>query len=519
MTLKTFFEKFDTFADAPDAVSKMRQLVLDLAVTGRLLPQRVEWEQRPLKSLAMKIGSGSTPAGGRESYFSEGIPLIRSMNVHFRGFVDTGLVFLSDQQAKLLSNVIVQPDDVLLNITGASIGRVTTAPSEMAGARVNQHVTIIRPSKELLPSFLSLFLASPSVQRMIDDVQVGATRQALTKGMIEQFEIPLPPLAEQKRIVAKVDELMALCDRLEAQQQERQTRHAALARASLARFAEAPTPANLHFLFHKSYTIPPADLRKSILTLAVQGKLVKQDPNDEPASNLITRAQEERRQLVEAGIVKRVKPLEEKGGADEFLELPANWAFCCLDDIALKITDGEHATPAREDEGHYLLSARNVRDGFIDVADVDYVGTEEFERIRKRCDPDAGDILLSCSGSVGRVAVVDADNKYAMVRSAALIKHSQANVDSHYLSLALRSPRLQRQIERSSKQSAQANLFIEPIRRLVAPIPPLAEQRRIVAKVDQLMAFVDELETQLAASRATAKNLLEALVVELTATP
>ena len=101
--------------------------------------------------------------------------------------------------------------------------------------------------------------------------------------------IVLPPLAEQKRIVAKVDELMALCDRLEAQQQERETRHAALARASLARFADAPTPANLHFLFHPSYTIPPADLRKSILTLAVQGKLVPQDPNDEPAEELVAR--------------------------------------------------------------------------------------------------------------------------------------------------------------------------------------------------------------------------------------
>ena len=101
--------------------------------------------------------------------------------------------------------------------------------------------------------------------------------------------LPLPPLAEQKRIVAKVDELMALCDRLEAQQQERETRHAALARASLARFADAPIPANLTFLFHPSYTIPPADLRKSILTLAVQGKLVPQDPADEPAAALLER--------------------------------------------------------------------------------------------------------------------------------------------------------------------------------------------------------------------------------------
>jgi type I restriction enzyme S subunit len=179
------------------------------------------------------------------------------MNVHFHGFDRTGLVFLSDEQANELSNVVVQPNDVLLNITGASIGRVTTAPSEMAGARVNQHVAIIRPTSELSPAFLATFLASASVQQMIDDIQVGATREALTKGMIEQFQIPLPSLSEQKRIVAKVDELMALCDRLEAQQQERETRRAALARASLARFADAPTPANLNFIFHKSYRHRP----------------------------------------------------------------------------------------------------------------------------------------------------------------------------------------------------------------------------------------------------------------------
>ena len=227
MKLETFFEKFDLIAGTPNAVAKMRELVLDLAATARLVKPTGEWPKQPLKHLATKIGSGATPAGGRESYFTEGIPLIRSMNVYFRGFDKSGLAFLSNEQANQLSNVIVQPNDVLLNITGASIGRVTVAPSEMAGARVNQHVTIIRPTAALLSRFLAIFLASPLVQKMIDEIQVGATRQALTKGMIEKFEIPVPPLAEQKRIVAKVDELMALCDQLEAQQQERQARHVA----------------------------------------------------------------------------------------------------------------------------------------------------------------------------------------------------------------------------------------------------------------------------------------------------
>jgi type I restriction enzyme S subunit len=127
-------------------------------------------------------------------------------------------LFLNDEQAEKLKNVAVKADDVLLNITGASIGRVATAPRDMEGARVNQHVCIIRPTSEITPKFLELVLASPVVQNLIDAIQVGATREALTKAMIEQFEIPVPSLAEQHRIVAKVDQLMALVDELERQQ-------------------------------------------------------------------------------------------------------------------------------------------------------------------------------------------------------------------------------------------------------------------------------------------------------------
>ena len=194
MNVRTLLDNFDLIADAPGGVPKLRDLILHFAFTGQLLSKTTTWQTKPLKSVATKIGSGSTPDGGRTSYVAEGIPLIRSMNVHFRGFVDDGLVYLTDEQADGLANVIVQPDDVLLNITGASIGRVTTAPRHMSGARVNQHVTIIRPTPELDPFYLAKFLASPAVQYMINDIQVGATRQALTKAKIEQFEIPLPPL-------------------------------------------------------------------------------------------------------------------------------------------------------------------------------------------------------------------------------------------------------------------------------------------------------------------------------------
>src|SRR5262249_42721454 len=151
-----------------------------------------------------KIGSGATPTGGKTSYKTSGIPLIRSMNVHFSGFTPEGLAYIDKEQANKLENVTVRPGDVLLNITGASIVRVTIAPSNMDGARVNQHVAIIRLIKGIESKFVSGFLSSPAMQRTVAEENYGVTRQALTKSMIEEFDVPIPPLSEQRRIVAKI---------------------------------------------------------------------------------------------------------------------------------------------------------------------------------------------------------------------------------------------------------------------------------------------------------------------------
>jgi len=130
------------------------------------------------------------------------------MNVRFEGFAKEGLAFLNQRQADALKEVTVRSGDVLLNITGASIGRVTQAPAHMDGARVNQHVCIIRPFPEIDGAYLSHYLASPSVQRMIWKEQYGVTRQALTKSQILDFQIPLPPPDEQRRIVGRLDALL-----------------------------------------------------------------------------------------------------------------------------------------------------------------------------------------------------------------------------------------------------------------------------------------------------------------------
>ena len=157
-----------------------------------------------LGDYTFKIGSGATPRGGEKVYLTSGIPLIRSQNVYNNRFEMQGLAYIDAEQARQLANVTVQANDVLLNITGDSVARVCMAPEAILPARVNQHVAIIRTDPSRLEAkFLQYYLVSPEMQAlMLSHAGIGATRNALTKGMIERFSIPLPPLAEQRAIAA-----------------------------------------------------------------------------------------------------------------------------------------------------------------------------------------------------------------------------------------------------------------------------------------------------------------------------
>jgi type I restriction enzyme S subunit len=156
-----------------------------------------------------KIGSGQTPSGGYRAYSTSGIPLIRSQNVLMGSFTTDGLAYISTQIDKEMSGTRVVKDDVLLNITGASIGRVCVVPEDICPANVNQHVCIIRCGDELYPDYVAAVLSSPSFQSMIWQDQAGATRQALTKDMIENFQIPWKPFEEQRQIAARLKAQLA----------------------------------------------------------------------------------------------------------------------------------------------------------------------------------------------------------------------------------------------------------------------------------------------------------------------
>lgn len=160
-----------------------------------------------MKDVCLKIGSGATPRGGKKSYIDSGISLIRSQNVLDFAFIYDGLAHINEQQAEKLNNVIVESGDVLLNITGDSVARVCMVEDEVLPARVNQHVAIVRANKELVLGSYLLYFLQLSKPYLLQLAAGGATRNALTKGMIEDLEIEIPYIQEQKRIVSLIDEI------------------------------------------------------------------------------------------------------------------------------------------------------------------------------------------------------------------------------------------------------------------------------------------------------------------------
>lgn len=163
-----------------------------------------------------------------------------------------------------------------------------------------------------------------------------------------------------------------------------------------------------------------------------------------------------------------------------------NYSVITLKEASIKITDGEHVTPKRTTAGIKLLSARNVKNGYIDFkAGVDYIPLEEYQRIVKRCNPEYGDLLISCSGTIGRVTTVNITEPFTLVRSAALVKPDKEKIEVKYLEHYLRSAYLQAVMLKSVNQSSQANLFLGQINKIPILLPPLVEQKKFVEIVEQ----------------------------------
>ena len=538
MKLERFFEKFELFAEAPDAVARMREVVLELAVRGKLVHQvpadesahlllerikktkeRLIAERRIKRQAILPVyeeeppffipeswkwtrlgeigdwGSGSTPPRGNPELYDGGITWLKSGELNDNQSLADSEETVSELALKTCSFRRNAPGDILLAMYGATIGKVAI----LAGPAVtNQAVCGCTAFDGVLNRYLFIFLLSQ--RSSFHSASEGGAQPNISKVKIVGFPFPLPPFAEQKRIVAKVDELMALCDQLEAQQQQRQARHAALVQASLARFTQDPTPANLQLLFHPSYTVSPADLRKTILTLAVQGKLVPQDPKDEPAPTSFP------------GLKPVISESDEK--------VPQPWMVCRYRELTSLVTSGSRGWKEfYSEKGAVFIRTQNIKTDTLILDDVAFVDLpKSVEGLRTQVEKD--DILITITGAnVTKAARVEEQIAEAYVSQHIALTRPRWSSMSKWLHLCFISDGAARGQLAELAYGDKPGLNLNNIRELIFPVPPLAEQRRIVAKVEELLALVDELETQLVASRTVAQNLLAALVRELTTTP
>ncbi|GAA4421886.1 restriction endonuclease subunit S [Acidovorax lacteus] len=442
-----------------------------------------------LGEVTTKVGSGSTPRGGEAAYKSTGTPLIRSMNVHFGGFREDGLAYIDDDQAAALRNVEVRARDVLLNITGASIGRVTIAPPHMDGARVNQHVCIIRPDDRLEPSFLRWFLASPHQQRLINSMESGATRQALTKEKILAFEVPLPSLEEQREIVAELEKQFSRLDEAVANLQR--------VKANLKRY------------------------KASVLKAAVEGRLVETEATlarregrtYETGEQLLQRILEERRRSWK-GRGNYANPIPVADIVDS--PLPEGWSSSTLESVTDSnrvICYGILMPKDNVDDGVLFVKVRDMRG---DSVDLNALHKTSYEIAAKyaRASLKTGDILLSIRGTYGRVAVVPPllDGGNITQDTARIAVSHECNPE--FVAVFLRSEDAQRYFKRVARGVAVKGVNIGDVRPMPIPIPPLAEQNRIVAEVDRHLSIIREVEAEVDTNLQRAQALRQSTLAK-----
>jgi type I restriction enzyme S subunit len=517
---------FNRISDAPDAIPRLRLFILDLAIRGKLVEQDSDdaiasaepvyigrerredvtspykipssWQFRDLRSISDQITDGehATPPRIQEQQ----IPLVTAKNVRdgFMDFSKTDWVSF-ETATRAWRRCRPTAGDILLVCVGATTGRlcVLREPKDMVLVR---SVALIRPSLISNVDYLALALRSPMVQSQIwKKVKVSA-QPCLYINRMNSLSIPVPPVSEQRRIVAKVEELMGLCDQLEAAQRERKNRQDRLTHASHHHLNNGADTGGFRqhahfFIGHiPQLTARPGQidqLRQTILNLAVRGQLVPQDPNNEPASEFL----------------KRTKA--KKSDTQPF-PIPGSWAWVTVDQIGQcrlgKMLDKtkNKGTPRR-----YLRNV-NVRWFGFDLSDVFEMRFEddELEEFVLR----SGDVLICEGGEPGRAAVWDEREKNIYFQKAIHRVRFQGGVDSHFFVSAIRE---------SADSGRLAGYFTgvgikhftgKGLSSFTFPLAPITEQHRIVAKVDELMALCDRLEGQLTTARAETSHLLESVL-------
>ena len=422
------------------------------------LPQSWEWVR--LGDIG-DWGAGSTPNRTRTDYYFKGtIPWLKTGDLN-DGFITEIPEKITELALKQTSVKIKPIGSLLIAMYGATIGKlgILTLP-----ATTNQACCTCVAFPEIETKFLFYYLlAERENLRKRGD---GGAQPNISREKIIAYLLPLPPLAEQKRIVEKLEEILPLVDEYGK---------------------------NEEILSEMNQKLPK-QIRQSILQYAVQGKLVEQNPQDEPASELLKRIKAQKEQLIKDGKIKKEKPFPPITQDEIPYKLPQGWEWVRLGEILTKLTDGAHKTPHYQNSGVPFLSVKDISSGYIDFSNTKFISKSEHKELFKRCNPQKGDILLTKIGTTGVPAIIETDKEFSLFVSVALLKFNNKFIDVKYLYNLILSPLVQAQAKENTKGIGNKNWVIDKIAQTIIPLPPLAEQKRIVAKVEKLLKIINNLK-------------------------
>ncbi|WP_346841075.1 restriction endonuclease subunit S [Metapseudomonas otitidis] len=556
-------------AGAPNGIKKLRELILELAVRGKLVPQDPNDEpasellkqiaeekarlvsegkirkQKPLAESGEEAEPFELPAGWKWSSLAQ-VAFVNprnaaadSLEVSFvpMTFIGTRFDDQHAQEPRLWGEVkqgfthFAEGDIGVAKITPCFENSKACVFSNLVnglGAGTTE-LHIVRPvSGTLDPRYVLAYLKSPQFLLVGETKMTGtAGQKRLPKDFVEANPFPLPPLSEQHRIVAKVDELMALCDRLEARQADADSAHAQLVQALLDSLTQAPDAGDfaqswqrLAEHFHTLFTTESSidALKQTLLQLAVMGKLVPQDPGDEPASELLRQIADEKARLVAEGKLKKQKSSADINEVEKPFALPNSWVWIRLEEIAQV---GTGATPLRTNPKYFnpatvsWVTSGETSQDFIREAEQRVSVLALTETNLNVYPPHTLIVAMYGQGKTrGQISelLIDACTNQAC---AAIQLFDPSEFHRRYVKYFF--VKSYDDLRMLAAGGAQPNLNLGKIKESVIPLPPLAEQHRIVAKVDQLMALCDQLKARLSQARQVHEQLASVLVEQAVA--
>jgi type I restriction enzyme S subunit len=561
MNAERLLAHFERISEAPNATARLRRFILDLAVRGKLVEQDPEdepayellaclarhqeaslltsnkkspfpfelpsgWTHSTLRVLVESSGSGwspkalDTPREGNEW----GILKVSAVSWdQFRPEANKQVL----PGTKPRPQAVIRKGDFLISRanTAELVARAVIVDLDPVNLMMSDKIVRLELVELCEPKYILINNNHSSFSRTYyadRATGVSPSMKNVTRDVILDLPIPLPPLAEQHRIVAKVDELMALCVQLEAARNQREQGRERLVAASLQRLnqpAEDPASfrkdASFALQVMPSLTTTPAQikqLRQTILNLAVRGKLVEQDPEDEPAEELLACFAEAKVKQKKRTGDARIK-LEDDPSPDALpMTLPVGWKCQSFQNLFLFI-DYRGNTPTKTVEGVPLITAKNVRMGRLDLEPREFVSQSTYESWMTRGYPDLGDIFFTTEAPLGNVCLNNIEQPFALAQRVICFQ-PYAFICTRFIVFALMSDLMQTMIDVHATGMTAKGIKAAKLKPLPIPLPPLAEQHRIVAKVDELMALCDQLEQQLSQADQQRRRLLEAVVAE-----